>query len=430
MIKRYSVPEIEKIWSAEYKFNLMLKIELLVLEALCKEGRISKEVLKRIKKNAKFNLDGIKEREKTTHHDVVAFVLEVCSHLNKDSKYFHWGLTSNDVLDTSLCIQLKESLNLLLKHLEELALLVKSKAKKYKFTLCVGRTHGIHAEVYSLGLKFALFLDEIRRNQKFLKSVKEEISVGKISGAVGTYSHLPPSVEEYVLKKLGLKPASITTQVIPRDRFSYLLSCIAILASCFERFATEIRHLQRTEVREVFEPFYKGQKGSSAMPHKRNPILCERMCGLARLIRAYLEASLQNIVLWHERDISHSSVERVIFPDTFHLIIYMTQKMTEIVKDLEIDTKRMKENLKLNKGLIFSQRLMLALTEKGLKRQDSYDLVQELAFKVQRENKDFKNEVLNHPLIKKILKKKEIQKIFSPAEYLKNISKIYERLGI
>ncbi len=430
MIKRYSIPEIEKIWSPEYKFNLMLKVELLVLEALCKESKIPLEILKRIKKNAKFNLEKIKEREKATHHDVVAFVLEVCSYLGQDSKYFHWGLTSNDVLDTSLCIQLKESLNLLLEYLEKLASVVRSKAKKYKFTLCVGRTHGIHAEVYSLGLKFALFLDEIRRSQKFLKSVKKEISVGKISGAVGTYSHLPPSVEEYVLKKLGLKPAYITTQVIPRDRFSYLLSCIAILASCFERFATEIRHLQRTEVSEVFEPFYKGQKGSSAMPHKRNPILCERMCGLARLLRSYLEAALQNIVLWHERDISHSSGERIIFPDTFHLIIYMTQKIMKIVKDLEIDTQKMKENLNLNKGLIFSQKLMLALTEKGLTRQDSYDLVQELAFKSLREDKDFKSKVLAHPLVKKLLKKKEIQRIFSPTEYLKNISKIYERLGI
>ncbi len=430
MIPRYTVSKIQKIWFAEYKFSLMLKIELLVLEVLSQKGIVPKDAYRRIRRNARFSIKGIEEREKKTHHDIVSFVLEVCSYLGEDARYFHWGLTSNDILDTSLALQLRQSLKIILNDLKELELRVRDKAKKYKYTLCVARTHGVHAEVYYLGLKFALFLDEILRSRSLLLYALKEISVGKLSGAVGTYAHLSPEVESFVLRKLGLRPAPITTQVIPRDRLSILFSAISILGSCLERFALEIRHLQRTEVSEVCEPFYRGQKGSSAMPHKRNPIICERICGLSRVLRGYLVSSLEDISLWHERDISHSSVERVILPDAFNLIDYLILKMIQIVEGLEIDTLRMRKNLRLTHERIFSQGLMLLLAKKGLTRQESYDIVQELSFKSIKKKESLKTLSKRDSRIKKLCSPQELEEVFSPPTYLKHVDTIYKRFNL
>jgi len=429
VITRYTVDKIQKIWSQEYKLKLMLKIELLVLEALSREGKIPSQVLKRIKKKAKFNLENIQKIEQKTHHDIVAFVLEVCSYLGEDARYFHWGLTSNDLLDTSLGVQLKQSTFLILKDLDLLKKEVIKKATQYKHTLCVARTHGVHAEVYLLGLKFVVLLEELLRAESFIQKAYKEVSVGKISGAVGTYAYLNPQVENYVLKKLGLKPAGVTTQVISRTRISTLLFSFSLLAGILERFATEIRHLQRTEVGELFEPFYKGQKGSSSMPHKRNPIVCERICGMARLLRGYLITSLENISLWHERDISHSSTERVILPDATNLIDYMILKMTQIIKDLEVDTSRMLKNLGITRGMIFSQGLLLSLMEKGIPRPQAYDIVQEISFKCKRKG-SFEEEAKKHPFVKRLFTAKELKDIFSPSKYLKNVDSIYQRFRI
>ena len=430
MIKRYTLPKMGQIWEDENKFRQMLEVELLVCEALTRERKIPKEALINIKQRARVNLSRIQEIEKETRHDVIAFVAQVCENLGDYSRYFHFGLTSNDLLDTVLAVNLREAAKILIEDVKKLLVSCAKQARVYKQTVCVGRTHGIHAEPITFGLKIALFYDEMKRNLKRLEEAQESISYGKISGAVGTYAHLDPSVEEYVCKKLNLKPASISTQVIPRDRHAQFIATLALIGSSLERFAQELRHLQRSEVQEVLEPFTKTQKGSSAMPHKRNPILCERICGLVRLLRGNAQAALENVALWHERDISHSSVERVIIPDSTILLDYMLQKLNWIVENLIVFPEKMKENLTKSRGLIFSQRVLLALMEKGISRTESYDLVQSCASRVWETDLNFKDILMNDTQVKKYLNRQEIEACFELNYYLRNVDKIFKRVGL
>jgi len=430
MIERYSLPKMSNIWQDEFKFKTMLDIEILTLEALASIGKVPKPAVIRIKRKARFNISQIKKIEEKTQHDVVAFVNCVAQNIGEDAKYLHFGLTSSDILDTTLGIQLKEASVILIEDLNKLLAALAKKAKKYKDMACVGRTHGVHAEPTTLGLKLALWYDETQRNLKRLQEAQKEISVGKISGAVGTYANIDPEVEQFVCKKLGLKAVNISTQVIQRDIYAQYLSVIAVIGASLEKFALEIRHLQRTEVREVEEPFGKGQKGSSAMPHKRNPVICERICGLARILRANALASLENVALWHERDISHSSVERVIIPDSTILLDYMLYKFTAVVDGLLVYPENMLANLAKTKGLIFSQRVLLELMNKGLKRQKAYDLVQRAAMQVWRENIDFKETLLRNKEVIKYLTRKDLERIFDLDYYLRNVNKIYKKVGL
>ncbi|MFC1804440.1 adenylosuccinate lyase [Candidatus Omnitrophota bacterium] len=430
MIERYSLPEMSRIWQDEFKFKTMLQVEILALEALAKQKKVPRESLRRIKKKARFNIDKIKKIEARTQHDVVAFVNCVAQNIGSDAKYLHLGLTSSDILDTTLGVQLKEASRLLQGSLLKVSNLLAKKAKRYKDMVCIGRTHGIHAEPMTFGLKLALWYDETRRNLVRLEQAREAVSVGKISGAVGTYSNIDPRVELYVCDKLGLKAARISTQVIQRDVHAQYLATLAIIGASLEKFATEIRHLQRTEVLEVEEPFRKGQKGSSAMPHKRNPVICERICGLSRILRANALAAMENVSLWHERDISHSSVERVIIPDSTLALYYMLNKFIEVVSGLMVYPDNMLSNLVRTHGLIFSQRVLVELMNKGLPRAKAYDLVQGCAMKSWREGSDYKNNLLKDKKVTRYLKPKEIEKIFDLDYYLRNTNRIFRRLGL
>ena len=430
MIERYSLPKMSSIWQEEFKFKTMLDIELLALEALAKQKKVPQDAVKRIKRRAKFNLTQIKRLEEKTQHDVVAFVTNVAQNIGPDAKYLHMGLTSSDVLDTTLGVQLKCASDILVEDINKLLRLLAKKAKAYKDMVCIGRTHGVHAEPTTFGLKFALWYDETRRNLERLKLAKEEVSVGKISGAVGTYANVDPQVEDYVCRKLGLKPAKISTQVIQRDIYAVFMAGLAIIGSSLEKFATEIRHLQRTEVLEAEEPFGKGQKGSSAMPHKRNPVICERICGLARLLRGNALCAMENVSLWHERDISHSSAERVIIPDSTIALDYMLNKFIEVIQGLSVYPENMLANLVRTHGLIFSQRVLLELMDKGLKRQKAYDLVQRCAMKSWKDGSDFKNNLLADAEVTRHLTKKELDKIFDLDYYLRNVNKIFKRVGL
>lgn len=430
MIERYCLPKMNNIWLDEFKFKTMLDIELLVLEALAKQNQVPKAAVQRIKKKAKFNLAQIKRIEEKTQHDVVAFVSSIAQSIGPDAKYLHLGLTSSDVLDTTLGVQLKAVSDILIDDLTRLQNILAQKAKKYKDMVCIGRTHGVHAEPTTLGIKLALWFDETRRNIKRLKQAKEEISVGKISGAVGTYANIDPEVENYVCRKLGLKPANISTQIIQRDIYAQYLATLGVIGASLEKFALEIRHLQRTEVREVEEPFGKGQKGSSAMPHKRNPVICERICGLARILRANAMVALENVALWHERDISHSSAERVIMPDSTILLDYMLNKFIDVIDGLLIYPENMLNNLVKTKGLMFSQRVLLELMDKGLGRLEAYDLVQRCAMQVWKENVDFKETLLIDSGVSKYLTKGDLDRIFDLDYYLRNVNKIFQRVGL
>ncbi|MFH1622367.1 MAG: adenylosuccinate lyase, partial [Candidatus Omnitrophota bacterium] len=379
MIKRYTLPRMEKIWSETSKFEKMLQIEILTIEALSKSGKIPKKSYLNIKKKAKFDIERIEELEEKTKHDIVAFVNNISEHLGKDARYLHMGLTSNDILDTSLAMQLVEAIDIIIEDTKKLAEALLKKAKKYKKTICVGRTHGIHAEPITFGLKFALWYDETKRNLKRLEEAREVVRVGKLSGAVGTYTHIEPRVEKFVCEKLNLLPAVCSTQVISRDRHAQYMLTLALVGATLDKIATEIRHLQRTEVLEAEECFTRDQKGSSAMPHKKNPITCERVSGIARLLKANAHVSLDNINLWHERDISHSSVERVILPDSTTILDYALQKTIQIVNDLVVYPQNMILNLAKTNGLIFSQRILLELMEKGVSRPDAYNMVQRCA---------------------------------------------------
>ncbi|MFA4843146.1 MAG: adenylosuccinate lyase [Candidatus Omnitrophota bacterium] len=430
MIERYSLPKMSAIWQEEFKFNTMLDIEILVLESLAKQKKVPAEAVSRIKKKARFNLSQIKKIEEKTQHDVVAFVSNVAQYIGKDAQYLHMGLTSSDILDTTLGVQLKSASGILIEDLEKLLKVLAKKARAYKHLACIGRTHGVHAEPTTFGLKLALWFDETRRNLARLKQAKDEVCVGKLSGAVGTYSNIDPLVESYVCKKLGLKPVNIATQVIQRDVYAQYMATLAVIGASLEKFATEIRHLQKTEVLEVEEPFGKGQKGSSAMPHKRNPVICERICGLARILRANAQAALENVCLWHERDISHSSVERVIFPDSTLALDYMLNKFIEVVEGMKVYSDNMLANLEKTSGLIFSQRVLIALMNKGLARTKAYDLVQKAAMQTWNGAGSFKDNLLSIPEAAKYLSAKELDKIFELDFYLRNVNKIFKKVGL
>ncbi|HLD40606.1 MAG TPA: adenylosuccinate lyase [Candidatus Omnitrophota bacterium] len=430
MIPRYSLPKMSAVWQDEFKFQKFLDIEILACEAHSKLKKIPKDAAVKIRQRARFDQRRIDQLEKKTQHDVIAFVNCVGESLGPYAKYLHIGLTSSDLLDTALGLQAKEAGEILLEDLEVLVEVLAKKARKYKDMVCIGRTHGIHAEPTTFGLKLAWMYDETKRNIERLKRAKEEISVGKISGAVGTYSNIDPFVEEYVCRKIGLRPARISTQIISRDIHAQFINTLAVIGASLEKFATEIRHLQRTEVLEVEEPFGKGQKGSSAMPHKRNPVICERICGLSRILRTNALAALENVSLWHERDISHSSVERVIFPDSTIALDYMIYKFIEVVEGMTVYPGNMLENLSRTNGLIFSQRLLLVLMEKGLARSSAYDLVQALAMKSWKERSDFKAIVLADNGVPKHLNRKEIESCFELDYYLRNIEVIFSRLSL
>ena len=428
MIERYSLAKMKSIWQEEFKFKTMLLIEILSLEAYSQRKIVPPQAVKRIKQKARFNLREIAKIEEKTQHDVVAFVSNVAQYIGKDARYLHMGLTSSDILDTTLGVQLKSASDILIEDLEKLLKVLAKKARVYKDMVCIGRTHGVHAEPTTFGLKLALWFDETARNLARLKQAKAEVCVGKLSGAVGTYSNIEPFVESYVCKKLGLKPVNIATQVIQRDVYAQYMVTLAVIGASLEKFATEIRHLQKTEVLEVEEPFGKGQKGSSAMPHKRNPVICERICGLARILRANAQAALENVALWHERDISHSSVERIIIPDSTLALDYMLNKFIEVAAGLKVYPDNMLANLAKTRGLIFSQRVLIALMNTGLTRSQAYDLVQQAAMQTWKGSGNFKDNLLSIVEVAKYLSAKELDKLFDLDFYLRNVNKIFSRV--
>jgi adenylosuccinate lyase len=417
-----------RIWEDQFKFNTWLQIEILACEARAGIGEIPKKDVKLIKLNAKFDIKRVLEIEDTTKHDVIAFLTNVAENLGPESRHIHYGMTSSDILDTTLSVQMKTAGELLLNRLHELQSELKVRAIEHKYTVCVGRSHGIHAEPTTMGLKFALLYEEIKRNVTRLQSAIHTISVGQISGAVGTFEHLSPKVEEYVCNKLGLSPAPISTQVIQRDRHAEFITTLAIIAATLEKMAIEIRHLQRTEVQEAEEYFSKGQKGSSAMPHKRNPIISERITGLARVIRGNSVAALENVALWHERDISHSSVERVIIPDSCITLDYMLDLMTKLIKNLVIYPENMIRNLNLTRGLIFSQTILLKLVNKGVNREKAYEIVQNISMDVLKDtSKNMKDELIKSKEIKNYITEEEINTIFDNNNLIKNVDYIFSR---
>lgn len=430
MIERYSLPKMSAIWQDEFKFKTMLDIEIFTLEALSGQKQVPIQAVSRIRQKARFNLSQIKKIEEKTQHDVVAFVSNIAQNIGPDAKYLHLGLTSSDLLDTTLGVQLKAASDILLADLNSLLKSLANKAVKYKDMVCIGRTHGVHAEPTTFGLKLALWFDETRRNLERLEDAKEAVSIGKISGAVGTYANIDPGIEIYVCKKMGLKPANISTQIIQRDVYAQYIATLAIIGSSLEKFATEIRHLQRTEVLEAEEPFGKGQKGSSAMPHKRNPVICERICGLSRLLRGNSVVALENVALWHERDISHSSAERVIMPDSTIALDYMLNKFIQVVEGMKVYPDNMLANLAKTKGLLFSQKVLLNLMDKGLARPKAYDMVQRSAMRAWAEKIDFQEALLGNKETAQYLTAVELEKIFDLGGYLKNVSKIFRRLGL
>jgi adenylosuccinate lyase len=429
MIERYSRPQMKKIWSDRNKFDQWLKVEIAVCEAWAELGQIPREDIFKIRK-ASYNLNRVTEFLKVTHHDMTAFLNSVAESLGTESRFVHLGLTSSDVMDTALSLQLTQAANILTKDVAELISVMENKAIEHKYTIMMGRTHGVHAEPITLGLKVALWIEEMKRNAHRLAEAKQNISVGKISGAVGTYATVPPQVEKVACSKLGLTPAPISSQIIQRDRHAQFLTTLAIIASSLEKFATEIRGLQRTEVREVEEPFEEGQTGSSAMPHKRNPELCERICGLARLIRGNALTSLENITLWHERDISHSSTERIILPDSCLAVDYMLSIFTSIMKGLKVYPENMRRNIELTQGLVFSQRVLIALINKGLTREEAYKMVQDNAMKAWEEKEDFLGLLEADRRITAHLNKAELNSIFDYGYYLKHVDEVFERLGL
>ena len=430
MIDRYATKDMKRIWSDQNKFKTWEKVEIAVAEAMVKKGLVPKKSFEVIRQKSKFNVDRILEIEKTTRHDVIAFLTNLSENIGPDARFLHMGMTSSDLLDTSLALQCKEAGEIILKKLHEFKKVLKNNAVKYKDTFQIGRSHGIHAEPITFGLKNALWHEEIDRNIKRWEKSLENISVGQISGAVGTYQHIDPEIEEIVCKKLGLKPESVSNQVIQRDHHADYLMTLSLIGATIEKISIEIRHLQRTEVLEVEEYFLKGQKGSSAMPHKRNPIVTERMTGFARLLRSNAMAALENVALWHERDISHSSVERIILPDSTSLMDYMLNKMIFLMKNLNVYKDNMLANINLTKGLVFSQEVLLALVKKGITREDAYKIVQSNAMKVWKNKIEFKKLLCDDKKVTKYLSKSEINELFNLEKVLVNINKIYKRLKI
>jgi adenylosuccinate lyase len=429
MIERYSRPQMKKIWSDENKFDQWLRVEIAACEAWAELGEIPQEEIVKIKK-ASYNLNRVAEFLKVTHHDVTAFLNSVAESLGEESRFIHLGLTSSDVMDTALGLQLTQAADILAQDVAELISAMENKAVEHKYTIMMGRTHGVHAEPTTLGLKMALWTEEMKRNAQRLAEARRNISVGKISGAVGTYATVPPQVEKIACARLGLAPAPISSQIVQRDRHAQFVTTLAIIASSLEKFATEIRGLQRTEVREVEEPFETGQTGSSAMPHKRNPELCERICGLARLIRGHALTSLEDIALWHERDISHSSAERIILPDSCLALDYMLSIFTSIMKGLKVYPENMRRNIETSQGLVFSQRVLIALINKGLTREEAYKMVQDPAMKAWEEKKGFLSLLEADRRITAHLSKKELDSLFDYGYYLKHVDEVFERLGL
>jgi len=428
VIERYTRPEMRAIWSEQNKYQKWIDVEIAVCEAWSELGEIPPKALQEIKRNAAFSVPRIEEIEKVVKHDVIAFLSSVAEHVGKNARYIHLGLTSYDIVDTALSLLIKESLEKIEKDLRFLHKIIKKEAIRHKKTIMVGRTHGVHAEPITFGVKLLVWYEEIKRHLHRAAQAKEVISYGRISGSVGTYNTIDPRVEVYALKKLGLHPAKVSTQILQRDRHAQVLFSLALIASSLDKFALEIRHLQRTEVLELEEPFTKGQKGSSSMPHKKNPVRAERISGLARLARTNVQAALENIPLWHERDISHSSTERIIFPDTFILTDFMLAEFTDIIKNWKVSPQKMRENIGLTKGLIFSQKLLITLMKKDLSRDQAYQLVQKNSLKAWSQGGDFKDIVSSDPEIKQHLSAQEIQECFSLDPYMENIDYIFKRV--
>ena len=427
MIKRYSREEIKNIWELQAKFEYYLKVELAVCEAYAKLGKIPQANLNEIKEKASFTLDRIDEVEREVRHDVIAFLTAVNESVGpENAKYIHMGLTSSDVIDTAFALQISDSSKYINKELDNLTETIKKMAFEHKNTICMGRSHGVHAEVMTFGFKLLNWLDALTRAKKSFNITLKEIEVGQISGPVGTYSNIPPEIEEITCSELGLKPAKISTQIISRDRHAKFFSQLALIASLIEQFATEIRHLQKTEVREVEEGFAKNQKGSSAMPHKKNPVLCENLCGLARVVRSNMITAFENINLWHERDISHSSAERIIFPDSLILVDFMLHRLNNVMENLVVHKDNMLKNTKLYGGVVFSQKVLLKLVEKGLTREDAYRIVQGHALSALNGG-HFKDALHNDKVVTNLLSNDEIEACFNVEDYLKNIDKVFER---
>jgi adenylosuccinate lyase len=430
MIERYTLSKIGRIWSDQRKLEIMLNIEILACEAMAKLGQIPKQAVDNIRKNAKFDIDEVRRLEEKTKHDVVAFIQNIGESLGPDAQYLHMGMTSSDLLDTALSVQCIEATDIIINDMKKLLAVLKVKAKKYKDTPCIARTHGVHAEPTTFGLKLAMWYDETRRNLERLDRARETMRVGKLSGAVGTYANIDPFVEQYVCEKLGLKPENVATQVIQRDHHAEFMGTLALIASSLSKFAVEIRLLQKTEVLEVEEPFFKGQIGSSAMPHKRNPVTCERITGLARIVRANAQVALENIGLWHERDISHSSAERVILPDSTITLNYMLNKLIPIVDGLLVYPKNMINNLAKTRGLIYSQRILLELMKKGLTRDAAYSIIQTCAMQVWQETSEFKDVLYRDRKVRKYLSKNEIDACFDIKYYIRHRDRIFKQVGI
>lgn len=430
MIRRYSLPGMAAIWELEHRFQVWLRIEVLACEAWAQLGKIPAQALAEIKARAAFDPERIEEIERTVRHEVIAFLTAVAERVGGPSRYIHLGLTSSDVMDTALAFQLGEAADVLVEDLDALLGTLKTLARTHKHTAMIGRTHGIHAEPITFGLKVARWYSEMLRNRERLEHAREAVRYGKISGAVGTYAHLPPSIEVFVCENLGLKPEPVSSQIVPRDRHAQFLVALAIIGAALDNIATEIRHLQRTEVLEAAEPFAEGQKGSSAMPHKRNPVTCEQISGLSRVLRAHAVAALENIPLWHERDISHSSVERVILPDSTILLDYLLTKMREVLDGLEVYPDRMGRNLRSTHGLIFSQRVLLALTEKGISRELAHHLVQQSAMKAWEGQADFQTLLSKDAEVTRHLSPDEIATCFDLKPYLEHVDTIFSRLGL
>jgi len=428
MIERYTLPKMGAIWEPHNRFAKWLEIEILVCEAMAQEGMIPRKSLDTIKEKADFSAERILEIEEEVKHDVIAFLTNLEEYVGPDARFIHMGLTSSDILDTTLALQLKEAMLMIIDDVHNLLAVLKERAFEHKDTVMIGRSHGIHAEPITFGLKLAVWYSEMKRNLNRLEQALDVISYGKISGAVGTFANIPPRIETYVCDRLGLKPAAISTQIIQRDRHAQYFTALAILASSIEKIAVEIRHLQRTEVGEVEEAFAEGQKGSSAMPHKKNPIGSENISGLARLVRSYALAAMENMPLWHERDISHSSVERVIAPDSTILIDYMLNRLTRMLKNLVVYSKTMAQNLETLRGLIFSQQVLLALIAKGSARQHAYSLVQRVSLQAWHAEESFKELLEGDPDIQKYLDKKEIEEIFSLNHHLRHVEEIFARV--
>jgi len=428
MIERYTLPEMGALWSEQSRFQKWLEVEIAVCEVHAEMGTIPTEALEQIKSRAKFSVERINEIEKTTNHDVIAFTTNLAENIGEASRFVHYGLTSSDVVDTANALLLRDACDLLLAKVEALMEVLKSRAFEFKDTPQIGRTHGIHAEPTSFGLTFALWYDEIRRNRKRLQRAREAVAVGKISGAVGAFALLDPVVEEKVCERLDLKAAPVSTQIIQRDSYAEFLSTLAVIASSLDKFALNVRHWQRTEVNEAQERFTVGQKGSSAMPHKRNPIISERICGMARVVRANSLVGLENVALWHERDISHSSAERVVLPDSSIALDYMLHKATSLVAGLVVHADRMLQNLQATKGLVFSGQLLLALTQKGVSREIAYEWVQRNAMRVWDKNEDFQELLRNDADVNSHLSSSEIDSVFLLDTYLRNVGKIFDRV--